>query len=145
RRGTPRAAGRPGRARRARRRPRRWHCRRGPRPGSAGPRPASRGPPGSDLAPRHSSSCWSAWASEACAAPTASLALPSRAAARLCWASPSFSRAAWLRSGAEALLELLVGLGERGVRGADRVVGTAVEGRGQALLGLAQLLAGRLD
>src|SRR6478735_11936861 len=41
--------------------------------------------------------------------------------------------------GAEALLELLVGLGEGGVRGADRVVGAAVEGRGQALLRLAQL------
>src|SRR3954454_8517278 len=49
------------------------------------------------------------------------------------------------RRDADALLELLVGLGQRRVRRRHRVVPAAVERRRQALLGLAQLLPGRLD
>src|ERR1700759_4392907 len=47
--------------------------------------------------------------------------------------------------GAQALLQLLVGLRQAGVPGPDRFVRTAVERRGEALLGLAELLPGRLD
>src|ERR1700712_3144652 len=45
--------------------------------------------------------------------------------------------------GAEALLQRLVGLRERGVGGTDRVVGTAVESGGEALLGLTDLFPRR--